>query len=145
MLGDDWISLGSVITGYDFESPGQIGVSFAMPDGGVIAKTRYLLLKVNDPNCAYGEIDVVTDAQTAQQPFPAPEAAPPEASVKSWKMPWILDGAVSDLANGNIEQVNGVRGKALKFDGSSTKVVRNRGNASPMAKQFSIEAWIAPQ
>jgi len=145
VLGDDWISLGSVITGYDFESPGQIGVSFAMPDGGVIAKTRYLLLKVNDPNCAYGEIDVVTDAQTAQQPFPAPEAAPPEASVKSWKMPWILDGAVSDLANGNIEQVNGVRGKALKFDGHSTKVVRNRGNASPMAKQFSIEAWIAPQ
>jgi len=145
VLGSDWISLGSVITGYDWESPGQIGVSFAMPNGGVITKTRYLLLKVNDPACAYGEIDVVTDAKAALQQFPAPGTASSEARVKFWKMPWILKGAVPDLAYGNIEQVKGVNGKALKFDGLSTKVVRSRGNASPLARQFTIEAWIAPQ
>ncbi|MBW2675180.1 MAG: LamG domain-containing protein, partial [Deltaproteobacteria bacterium] len=145
VLGDDWVSLGSVITDYTFDSPGQICVSFAMPNGGVIVRTRYLLLKVNDPACAYGEIDVVTDAKTALQQFPDPGAAPSEARVTSWKMPWILKGEVPDLAYGNIEQVKGVHGKALKFDGLSTKVVRGRGLATSLAKQFSIEAWVALQ
>jgi len=49
-----------------------------------------------------------------------------------------------DVSQGNFELVEGVSGKAGKFDGFTTKVVRKASQAAPLGQRFSIEAWIAP-
>jgi hypothetical protein len=139
-LGGDWVSLGSVATDYAKKSDGQVGVSFAESDGGAIAKARYLLLAINYTPCFYGEIDVVTDVNAARR-----QLLSPDAKVQSKKGPALLNGQVQDLVYGNFELVEGVRGKAMKFDGFSAKVVRPAGLAAPLAKSVTIEAWVAPQ
>lgn len=49
------------------------------------------------------------------------------------------------LFHGNLKLVKGVRGNALKFDGFSTRVVREAEHAEPLGERFTIEAWVAPQ
>ncbi len=59
----------------------------------------------------------------------------------------VLDNVnnVSDTIKGNYWFTDGVSGKCLKFDGYTTHVVRLEKNAPVLGKEFTIEAWIAPQ
>ncbi|MCD6395115.1 MAG: LamG domain-containing protein [Planctomycetes bacterium] len=132
-LGGDWISLGSVATNYSNNSEGQVGVSYAESDRGLIVNARYLLLLVNFSPCFYGEIDVVTDSNAASK-----MPLSPDAKVQSMKMG-------RDAAYGNIEVVEGVCGNAVKFDGFTTRVVRKASQSNLLGKSFTIEGWIAPQ
>jgi hypothetical protein len=52
---------------------------------------------------------------------------------------------VSDEINGNFSFAPGVSGRALKFDGYTTRVLREASAVPPMVDAFTIEAWIAPQ
>ncbi|HUT30485.1 MAG TPA: LamG-like jellyroll fold domain-containing protein [Sedimentisphaerales bacterium] len=52
---------------------------------------------------------------------------------------------VNDEINGNFSFAPGVSGKALKFDGYTTCVLREASVVPPMVDAFTIEAWIAPQ
>jgi hypothetical protein len=132
-LGSDWVSLGSAATAASKSAEAQVGISFAEADGGVIAKARHLLLAVNFSPCFYGEIDVVTDVDAVQK-----LQLPSDAQVQAKKLG-------PDLIHGNVKLVDGVRGKAAKFDGFSTRVVRQAGQTEPLGKSFTIEAWVAPQ
>ncbi len=50
---------------------------------------------------------------------------------------------IKDQIRGNFEFVEGVSGKALKFDGFTTSVVRKADKAPKLGETFAIEAWIA--
>jgi len=50
-----------------------------------------------------------------------------------------------DKIGGNFKYVEGVRGKALRFDGYTTFVTRKAENAPRLADAFTIEAWVALQ
>ena len=50
---------------------------------------------------------------------------------------------VEDEILGNFKFVGGSSGKALKFDGFTTSVVRKAGRAPKLGDTFTIEAWIA--
>ncbi|MHC4617089.1 MAG: LamG-like jellyroll fold domain-containing protein [Planctomycetota bacterium] len=54
-------------------------------------------------------------------------------------------GRVEDTIKGNFEYVPGVRGNALKFDGYTTRVIRQAGKVPRLVEGFTVEAWIAPQ
>lgn len=59
----------------------------------------------------------------------------------------VLDKAakIPDRVNGNLTYVDGVTGKAGRFDGYTTFITRQATKAPQMTKSFTIEAWIAPQ
>ncbi|MHC4912346.1 MAG: LamG domain-containing protein, partial [Planctomycetota bacterium] len=48
-----------------------------------------------------------------------------------------------DKINGNFKYVRGVRGKAVKFDGFTSMVVRKASEAPRLDDSFTIEAWVA--
>ena len=50
-----------------------------------------------------------------------------------------------DAISGNFKYVEGARGKAIKFDGYTTSVIRKAAYAPRMADRFTIEAWVALQ
>jgi hypothetical protein len=54
-------------------------------------------------------------------------------------------GKVEDTIKGNFEYVRGVRGNALKFDGCTTRVIREARKVPRLVEGFTVEAWIAPQ
>src|SRR3954463_6687594 len=59
----------------------------------------------------------------------------------------LIDGSGSrseDVVQGNFSYVRGVRGKALKFDGFTTRIARN-ANLPEIHEAVTFEAWIAPQ
>ena len=56
-----------------------------------------------------------------------------------------LASNAADLLTGNFEFTEGVRGKALKFDGFTTCAVRHPSRMPDFGKGLSVEAWIAPQ
>jgi hypothetical protein len=51
----------------------------------------------------------------------------------------------SDEIHGNFWYLPGVSGTGIKFDGFTTRVVRDAKDAPLLEDAFSIEAWIAPQ
>jgi hypothetical protein len=81
------------------------------------------------------------------------EQTPPPQKPRRGRTPWVftdkasgmLPGEARDTVYGYIEQVEGVSGKALKFDGFTTKVVRKADHATPLGQHFTLEAWVAPQ
>ncbi len=52
-------------------------------------------------------------------------------------------GNVQGVISGLYKRVDGVAGKALRFDGYTTSVVAKPGPAFKMAQAFSVEAWLA--
>lgn len=50
-----------------------------------------------------------------------------------------------DTFEGNFEYVKGVSGRAGKFDGFTTRIVRTYVKVPDLSSAFSIEGWIAPQ
>jgi len=51
----------------------------------------------------------------------------------------------SDAILGNFSYTAGVRGRALKFDGFTTRIRREGKQAPPVRGAFTMSAWIAPQ
>ncbi len=51
----------------------------------------------------------------------------------------------SDIIKGNYKLVEGIKGKALKCDGFSTRISRDGYEAPCISGPFTIEAWVAPQ
>jgi hypothetical protein len=51
----------------------------------------------------------------------------------------------SDAILGNFSNAAGVKGNALKFDGFTTRILREAKTAPPIHGAFTISAWIAPQ
>lgn len=51
---------------------------------------------------------------------------------------------LKDVVQGNFSYVRGVRGKALRFDGFTTRIARN-ANLPGIREAVTFEAWIAPQ
>jgi len=49
----------------------------------------------------------------------------------------------TDRVTGNYKYVEGVRGKALRFDGFTTQVVRKADEAPKLGESFSFETWVA--
>jgi hypothetical protein len=74
-------------------------------------------------------IGASVQAQDSQQ-------RPPVAS-------WTFDDAPETIA-GNYRLVDGVSGSALVFDGYTTVLKRDAGQAPLLDKQFTIQAWLAP-
>jgi hypothetical protein len=58
---------------------------------------------------------------------------------------WSFDGPGSDEVRGFHKFVDGVAGKALRFDGQTTAVVRPAAKMPRIGGAFSIEAWVALQ
>lgn len=52
---------------------------------------------------------------------------------------------IRDTIKGHFKYVAGVKGKCLVFDGYTTQVLREAGEAPRLVEAFTIEAWIAPQ
>jgi hypothetical protein len=50
-----------------------------------------------------------------------------------------------DEQSGNFEYVEGVTGKAIKFDGYTTRVTRKADEVAKLTDAFTIEAWVALQ
>jgi len=48
-----------------------------------------------------------------------------------------------DEIDGNFRYVRGVRGKAIKLDGFTSRVVRKASEAPRLGDSFSVEAWVA--
>ena len=59
---------------------------------------------------------------------------------------WSFDqGAAVDELRGFHKYVDGVAGKALRFDGQTTAVVRPAAKMPRIGGAFSVEAWVALQ
>jgi len=54
-------------------------------------------------------------------------------------------GKINDEIKGNFKYVPGASGKCLRFDGYTTRIVREADEVPRMVEAFTIEAWIAPQ
>jgi hypothetical protein len=72
-------------------------------------------------------------------------AVTPNRRKKSPKKPTKPVIKKADTYYGHFELVEGVRGKALKFDGFTTKIVRPAMYTAPIGERFTLEAWVAPQ
>ena len=69
-----------------------------------------------------------------------------------WSFDSIQKGLVTDEASnvidtikGNFELVDGVKGKGLKCDGFTTRIIGQADKAPVISGAFSVEAWVAPQ
>ena len=62
-------------------------------------------------------------------------------------VPAVLDRASgrADVIRGHFKLAAGVAGKALLFDGFTTRVVRSAAHVPAFGQGWAIEAWIAPQ
>jgi hypothetical protein len=56
-----------------------------------------------------------------------------------------IAGKERDLISGFTTRAEGVSGQALKFDGFTSKVVRQAAGVPSLENGFTFEAWIAPQ
>ena len=56
-----------------------------------------------------------------------------------------MAGKKRDLISGYTTRAEGVSGRALKFEGFNSKVVRKAADVPPLDNGFGFEAWIAPQ
>ena len=54
-------------------------------------------------------------------------------------------GKINDEIKGNFKYVPGASGKCLRFDGYTTRIVREADEVPRLVEAFTIEAWIAPQ
>jgi hypothetical protein len=54
-------------------------------------------------------------------------------------------GKIDDGIKGNFKYVAGASGKCLRFDGYTTRVVREAEQVPRLVEAFTVEAWIAPQ
>jgi hypothetical protein len=52
-------------------------------------------------------------------------------------------GKIEDRISGNFKYVEGVSGKAVRFDGFTTKAVRSANKVPKLGDSFTIEAWVA--
>ena len=52
---------------------------------------------------------------------------------------------INDGIKGNFKYVPGASGKCLRFDGYTTRIVREADEVPRLVEAFTIEAWIAPQ
>lgn len=52
-------------------------------------------------------------------------------------------GQIEDKIEGEFKYVAGVSGKAIRFDGYTTVIVREAGDAPQPGDEFTIEAWVA--
>ena len=52
---------------------------------------------------------------------------------------------IGDAIEGNFKYVDGASGRCLRFDGYTTRVVRQAERVPEMVESFAIEVWIAPQ
>jgi hypothetical protein len=52
-------------------------------------------------------------------------------------------GNVKDAIGGNFKETSGVVGKALKFDGFTTEIVRSAATAPKVGTSFTVDAWVA--
>jgi hypothetical protein len=50
-----------------------------------------------------------------------------------------------DEISGNYKYTNGAIGKAIKFDGYTTSVIRKAAKAPQLADRYTVEAWVALQ
>ena len=69
-----------------------------------------------------------------------------------WKFDQEKDRAVidsmsrtEDVISGNYKYISGARGKAIKFDGYTTSVIRKAAQTPRLKDTFTIEAWVALQ
>lgn len=58
---------------------------------------------------------------------------------------WTFDGPGTDAVRGFHRTVDGVAGKAIRFDGQTTAVVRAAAKMPRLSGAFSVEAWVALQ
>jgi hypothetical protein len=73
---------------------------------------------------------------------------PHDPAIAAW---WKFDdgsavdhvGGIKDEIRGNFKFVEGVSGKALKFDGLTTSITRKADKAPKLGETFTIEAWVA--
>jgi hypothetical protein len=54
-------------------------------------------------------------------------------------------GRTEDVISGNYKYTNGARGKAIKFDGYTTSIIRKAAQAPRLTDTFTVEAWVALQ
>ena len=73
-------------------------------------------------------------------------------TIAHWRFDRIKDGRVLDemsglwdRIDGHFKTVDGVAGKALKFDGFTTSIDRDADDAPVIQGSFSVHAWVAPQ
>ncbi len=97
--------------------------------------------------CVWGACGVLAMAASATVAM----AAAPAGDLLAW---WSFDrsdghqtadgvGAVEDVISGNFKETPGVLGKALKFDGFTTEIIRPAAAAPQVGKSFTLEAWVA--
>ncbi|MHC4499101.1 MAG: LamG domain-containing protein, partial [Planctomycetota bacterium] len=86
-------------------------------------------------------VSVITILSLCTSAYPAKEGP------VAW---WKFDGdsvdsitAGKDTIRGNFKFVEGVAGKALKFDGLTTSVARTADKAPKLGEAFTIQAWVA--
>lgn len=53
-------------------------------------------------------------------------------------------GKKEDSISGNHKQVKGVSGKAIRFDGFTTRITRKAKDFPAIGHEFAVEAWVAP-
>ncbi|MHC4362873.1 MAG: LamG-like jellyroll fold domain-containing protein, partial [Planctomycetota bacterium] len=54
-------------------------------------------------------------------------------------------GQLNDEIRGSFRYVTGTSGRALRFDGYTTRVIREAGSVPRLVESFTVEAWIAPR
>jgi hypothetical protein len=73
--------------------------------------------------------------------FLVPQAECEGTEIIAW---WTFDEKVEEYPiSGNFRVVDGVNGKAIKFDGYTTMVIRKAGETPVLSSAFAIEAWVA--
>ena len=77
-------------------------------------------------------------------------AAAAQTPVMSWNFETLKDGKalesstnIEDAIEGSFEQAAGVKGKGLRVDGFTTRVVREGKNIVKPGEAFTLEAWVA--
>jgi hypothetical protein len=58
---------------------------------------------------------------------------------------WSFDEGSKHTATGYVQFVKGVQGRALKFDGFTTRVTQSADTSISIANGFTVECWVAPQ
>jgi hypothetical protein len=73
-----------------------------------------------------------------------------QQTIMQWNFEDIRDGKVvepttgiSDTIEGNFEDAPGVSGKGLRFDGFTTRILREGKDLKKPGPEFTIEAWVA--
>lgn len=79
-----------------------------------------------------------------------PSVGPAQQPVMQWNFEEIRDGktiepltGIKDTVEGNFESAPGVSGKGLRFDGFTTRILREGKDLKQPGPEFTIEAWVA--